>query len=146
MSNQSGRDAPAEVLDHVGACSLDDLCVVCRVEEEFVAQLVEHGALDPVGISRTEWRFASVSIARVSKAKRLERDLGLNTAGVALALDLLAQIDELRARLRTYEGREQQGGAGPRAVIPAIIPCRQRNPPHIEYDRKPLYVPPSPVS
>jgi len=31
---------------------------------------------------------------------RLQRDLGVNLAGAALALDLLQHIDELRAQLR----------------------------------------------
>ena len=36
---------------------------------------------------------------------RLERDFALNTPGVALALDLLDEIDDLRSRLRSLENQ-----------------------------------------
>jgi hypothetical protein len=41
--------------------------------------------------------------ARLARAARLRRDLGLNYAGAVLACELLARIDELEARLRPYE-------------------------------------------
>jgi chaperone modulatory protein CbpM len=53
--------------------------------------------IEPVGQARSVWQFATLSIVRVAKAKRLERDFGLNLPGVALALDLLDQLDEMHA-------------------------------------------------
>jgi hypothetical protein len=41
--------------------------------------------------------------ARLARAARLRRDLGLSYAGAILACDLLARIDELEERLRRYE-------------------------------------------
>ncbi|MEA2293703.1 MAG: chaperone modulatory protein CbpM [Solirubrobacteraceae bacterium] len=41
--------------------------------------------------------------ARVARAARLRRDLGLNWSGALLACDLLARIDLLEQRLRRYE-------------------------------------------
>ena len=41
--------------------------------------------------------------ARLARAARLRRDLGLNYAGAVLASELLDRIDELQARLRRYE-------------------------------------------
>jgi hypothetical protein len=38
--------------------------------------------------------------ARLARAGRLRRDLGLNYAGAILACELLARIDELEAPLR----------------------------------------------
>ena len=40
------------------------------------------------------------SVVRVQKAQRLQRDLGVNLPGTALALELLDRIDALEARLR----------------------------------------------
>jgi chaperone modulatory protein CbpM len=34
---------------------------------------------------------------------RLQRDLGVNVAGVALALDLLEEIERMQTRLRRFE-------------------------------------------
>jgi hypothetical protein len=41
--------------------------------------------------------------ARLARAVRLRRDLGLNYAGAILACQLLDRIEELEARLRRYE-------------------------------------------
>ena len=86
--------------DDDAAWSLDDVCRTCRVDAAFVLALVEHGVLEPVGASEAQWRFESITVVRVAKAKRLERDLELNPSGIALVFDLLAQIDDLRAQLR----------------------------------------------
>ena len=50
-----------------------------------------------------QWRFTGVSLQKVQRAYRLKRDLGLNTAGVALALDLLDEVHTLQQRLNRYE-------------------------------------------
>jgi chaperone modulatory protein CbpM len=92
----------AEIVTSDTACTLAELCLCCNVEAEWIAALVEHGAIEPVGKQGTEWMFAGLAIIRVAKAKRLERDLGLNPPGVALALDLLDEIEELRSQLASY--------------------------------------------
>jgi len=46
------------------------------------------------------WRFGGDSLARMRLATRLMQDLEINSAGVALALDLLDRIAELESRLR----------------------------------------------
>ena len=48
----------------------------------------------------SEWRFAGASLRRTRVATRLARDFELNPPGVALALDLLDEIEALRAHLR----------------------------------------------
>jgi chaperone modulatory protein CbpM len=84
-------------------CSLEEICSSCRVEESFVAALVEHGAIDASGTPRSGWRFARAAVVRVAKARRLERELELNPAGIALALDLIEEIEQLRRRLSAIE-------------------------------------------
>jgi chaperone modulatory protein CbpM len=65
--------------------------------------MVEHGVIDPVGGEPAEWRFVGVSLRRVRITRNLQRDLGVNTPGAALALELLEELEELRARLRRLE-------------------------------------------
>lgn len=93
----------SEILESSATCTLDELCITCDVEAEWVASLVDYGAIDPAGTDQAHWQFAGITVVRVQRAKRLERDLGLNMPGVALALDLLDQIDALRARLNVHE-------------------------------------------
>jgi chaperone modulatory protein CbpM len=102
MARTPSENTP-EIAGNSAALSLDDLCLSCNVDADWVVELVEHGVVEPVGVDRTQWRFASVSVVRIAKAKRLQRDLLINPPGVALALDLLDQIDDLRARLRLLQ-------------------------------------------
>ncbi|MGJ8596288.1 chaperone modulator CbpM [Sulfitobacter sp.] len=89
--------------DIVDALSLEDLCRFCQAEETWVVELVEHGVLEPIGSTRGNWRFVGTSIVRAKKAHRLNRDLGVNTAGVALVLDLLEERDAILRRLALLE-------------------------------------------
>tara|TARA_R110002094_G_scaffold89971_10_gene92663 strand:- start:875 stop:1174 length:300 start_codon:yes stop_codon:yes gene_type:complete len=89
--------------DVVDALSLQDLCRFCQAEEAWVVELVEHGVLEPKGSGTGNWRFVGTNIVRAKKARRLNRDLGINTAGVALVLDLLEQRDAVLRRLAQYE-------------------------------------------
>ncbi|WP_027245886.1 chaperone modulator CbpM [Leisingera daeponensis] len=83
----------------VVSLSLDELCRFCQADRNWIIDLVEHGVLEPEGASVQSWQFHSLSIARAKKARRLNRDLGVNTAGVALVLDLLAEREEMLRRL-----------------------------------------------
>ncbi|WP_223422840.1 chaperone modulator CbpM [Tateyamaria pelophila] len=87
----------------VDALTLQDLCRFCQAEESWVIELVGHGVLEPVGSSVEHWRFRGMSIVRAKKACRLNRDLGINTAGVAMVLDLLDERDAALRRLARYE-------------------------------------------
>ena len=83
--------------------TLSELCQAVRLPAERVMDLVESGVIHPQGRRPAEWRFTSVSVVRVSRAVRIQRDLGVNDPGAALALDLLEEIATLRRRLRRFE-------------------------------------------
>lgn len=102
-NDRSSTGTPSEILESSATCTLEELCSTCDVEAQWVASLVDYGAIDPAGSEQAHWQFAGIAVVRVQRAKRLERDLGLNMPGVALALDLLDQIDALRARLQMHE-------------------------------------------
>ncbi|MGB5865783.1 MAG: chaperone modulator CbpM [Sulfitobacter sp.] len=87
----------------VDALSLPELCRFCQADETWLIELVEYGVLEPVGSTRDNWRFVGTSIVRAKKARRLNRDLGVNTAGVALVLDLLEERDMMMRRLAQFE-------------------------------------------
>ena len=76
--------------------SLGELSQACCVEVEFIVELVQEGVLEPLD---AQWRFSGNSLLRLRKAVNLHRDLGLNLAGIALALDLLEERERLQARL-----------------------------------------------
>jgi len=92
-----------ELLEEDIELTLAELCRACGLPADRVVELVEEGVVDPTGQDPTCWRFSAISIRRVHSARRLERDLGVNAAGAALALDLLEELERLRARLQRLE-------------------------------------------
>jgi chaperone modulatory protein CbpM len=94
--------------DIVDALSLQDLCRFCHADEAWLIELVEYGVLEPNGATVEKWRFRGVNIVRAKKASRLRRDLGINTAGVAMVLELLEERDTVLRRLARYEAHSGQ--------------------------------------
>jgi len=85
--------------------TLVELCRVCRAPEEQVRVWVVEGVLTPIGAAPHEWRFTGASLRRARLAASLTRDLELNAPGVALALDLMDQIEALKSQLRRHGAR-----------------------------------------
>ncbi len=71
---------------------------------EQILELVEYDVIEPRGREPAKWRFRGINIHRIRCAQRLERDLGINPAGAALALKLLEDLKQPRARLQRLEG------------------------------------------
>jgi len=95
------------LLDEQTELTLNDLCRACSSSAEWIIELVEEGVLEPVGYQQTQWRFSGISLQKVRTAMRLQQDLGINLAGIALALDLLDEINTLQARLCRYEPNDK---------------------------------------
>jgi len=94
------------ILDENTEVTLDDLCRACRVEQSAIVALVEEGIVEPRVRDAMPWRFSGNTLPQVARALRLQRDLELNTAGVAFALDLLSEIEDLRKRLKIMDINE----------------------------------------
>jgi len=91
------------LLDERVEFTLADLSRACSRHAEWVVELVEEGILEPQGQEPADWRFSADSLSRARRALHLQRDLRVNLAGAALALDLMEQLDTLRTRLRRLE-------------------------------------------
>jgi len=110
----------ADLIGENEIISVHELCERCMLEMDHVLSLVREGIIEPchpagkradpparpvhdepgeMGVP-DDWAFTTISLRRVRVAYRLQRDLGVNLAGAALALDLLDQIAELRMRLQ----------------------------------------------
>ena len=87
-----------QVLEESDLVTLADLCRSCTIETQTVTTLVAEGILDPMGSDVEHWQFTVGSLRRVRTVIHLQRDLGVNLAGAALALELLDQIAELKRR------------------------------------------------
>jgi chaperone modulatory protein CbpM len=91
-----------EIFDERTSLSLDELSRLCAVDSAYIVELVEEGVLHVTRIDIENWRFSGSALRRARTALRLQRDLEINLPGVALALELLEQIDSLR---REFEVR-----------------------------------------
>ena len=54
---------------------------------------VEHGLVEPQGVSHH-----AINVRRIHCAQRLSRDLWIDIAGAALAVEILDEIEQLRSR------------------------------------------------
>ncbi|RCX32737.1 chaperone modulator CbpM [Thioalbus denitrificans] len=104
MAERDPTTPSVELIDEQTTFTLAELCRCCAVEAELIEALVEHGILEPVGRYGHHWRFPSSSLRRTRITIHLQRDLGVNLAGAALALDLLERLEALDARLRAIKG------------------------------------------
>src|SRR5210317_643777 len=103
MNSKKTKLLRGDLLDEDVEMTLAQLFQACELSEAQIIELVEQGIIDPLGPEPAEWRFVSVSLRRIRITRNLQRDLGVNAPGAALALELLEEIEELRARLRHLE-------------------------------------------
>ena len=92
-----------DLLEEDVELSLAQICRACRLSAEQIVELVDHGVIEPSGHEPVSWRFQGISLRRVHFTQRMQRDLGVNAPGAALALDLLDELEQLRSRLRRFE-------------------------------------------
>ncbi len=91
------------ILEEQTQLTLNDLCCACSVPTEQIIELVDIGILEPIGSEPDHWNFDGISLNRARIALRLQRDIGIDLVGAALALELLDEIKLLRARLRAVD-------------------------------------------
>jgi len=87
---------PGEIFEEGAALSVADLARMFAVDQQHIVELVEEGVITVLEIETREWRFSGADIRRARIALRLERDLGINLPGAALALELLEELEQLR--------------------------------------------------
>lgn len=106
MSVDDPRVLRGLVVEEEVRFSLVELCQTCAVSEDDIRAWVFEGLLQPEGDGSGAWIFRGASLRRARVASRLARDLELNLAGIALALDLLDEIAALRLRLAVSRGSD----------------------------------------
>jgi chaperone modulatory protein CbpM len=86
------------IVEEQTSLSLEEISGICAVEERRMVELVEEGVIEMRSV--TETKFSGEVLRRARIAVRLQRDLGLNAAGIAVALELLDRIESLERRLQ----------------------------------------------
>lgn len=75
--------------------SLSEVTASFGVSDEVICAIVDEGIVMVEG-TQAEWRFDNEAVRCIRTVLQLERDLGVNLQGAALALELLAEIDRLK--------------------------------------------------
>ncbi|SET23202.1 chaperone modulatory protein CbpM [Nitrosospira multiformis] len=95
------------LVDEQNALTLAELSHACSVQSGYIIELVDEGLITPQIMAEEHephcWRFTGAQIRRTRMALRLQSDLGINLAGVALALQLLDEIEALQMRLNVLD-------------------------------------------
>ena len=97
--------------DQIGL-TFEEVCRACAAQSDMIVELVNEGVLTPdlatppgeMPSTPGDWRFTGLHMHRARVAVRLQQDLGVNLAGAALALELLEEVDLLKAELRRRSG------------------------------------------
>jgi chaperone modulatory protein CbpM len=76
----------------------DEFCEVILVPPTVVIEIVEHGIVEPEGRVPESWKFDPQMVSTTRKALRLHRDLEIDWAGIALALSLIDEVEQLRKK------------------------------------------------
>lgn len=84
---------------------LAELCQTISLTEEIVIEIVDLGIVEPSGRNPKEWQFDIQMIATTRKALRLHYDLDIDWPGIALAVSLLDELEQLRMEKRALESR-----------------------------------------
>jgi chaperone modulatory protein CbpM len=94
------------VVEDITELTLEDLCRACAAQEDIIVELVNEGVIDNLATLQNEtpehWRFTGLHLHRAKVAMRLHRDLGVNFAGAALALQLMDELQTLRAKIHLH--------------------------------------------
>jgi chaperone modulatory protein CbpM len=93
MSNNISGVLVGDIAEEQEMLSLARLCELCGAGSGLIEELVAEGVIEVSPGPDT--RFAGTALRRARIAVRLQRDLGVNTAGVAVVIDLLERIEVL---------------------------------------------------
>lgn len=88
--------------DYIG---INELCESIRLSEDVIIQIVEHGIIEPAGNIPENWQFSLHMVTTTRKAMRLHHDLDIDWPGIALALSLIDELEQLRLEKKTLQQR-----------------------------------------
>jgi chaperone modulatory protein CbpM len=81
------------------ALPIHEICRAYGVERSLIVSMIEYGIVTP----RQGELVEGSDLARLCKAARLYKDLQVNVQGIAVILDLLDELESMRARIATLE-------------------------------------------
>ena len=93
----------AEIIGQELEADLDQVCRLCGLDSAELVDWLREGVVDAQKPAGDHWRFNARQVRRVYVARRLKRDLELDTHALPVVLDLIEEVQTLRRRVRLLE-------------------------------------------
>lgn len=100
MTARSEKILIGEICDECDEITIVELCRICSVDEQLVDELIAEGVLEPTRDLPGSTVLPYSSVRRTRTVIRMQRDLGVNLPGAAVALELIDRIHLLKAQIR----------------------------------------------
>ncbi|MPW45717.1 MerR family transcriptional regulator [Acinetobacter guerrae] len=89
----------AEIIDEQCTFDLNHFAQVCGQSPEWILQLIEYDILSAT-VQSQQYHFLGKDVIRARRAYRLQRDFDASLSAVAVMLDLIDEVHQLRRQLR----------------------------------------------
>jgi|SaaInlV_120m_DNA_3_1039746.scaffolds.fasta_scaffold00070_4 chaperone modulatory protein CbpM len=96
---------------------LEELCASTHLPTNIIIEIVAHGIVEPSGDTPNNWCFTATMVCTTRRALRLHNDLDIDWPGIALALSLIDEVQELRETNQVLEQRIERFHHCPRPEV-----------------------------
>lgn len=79
--------------------SFVEICQIYKISEDNLIEILDHGLISDISYVNPQSEFDRQMLERILRALRLQYDLGINAAGVVLALELMDELDSVAKEL-----------------------------------------------
>lgn len=80
--------------------SFIEVCTRYHIPKKLLHEMIEQGLFDVQSTNEQQLTLTQKDLQKMESAFRLHKDLGVNLEGVALALELLDELERLRTELK----------------------------------------------
>ena len=90
-----------EIIDEQLALDLEHFAETCGQSTDWVLKLIDYDIL-PIKVDPKSYQFIGEDVARARRAYRLQRDFDASLSAVAVMLDLIDEVQQLRRQLKHF--------------------------------------------
>ena len=87
------------VMDEDTVFSWVEVCEECDISEDVLWDILEHGLSSTHAAPLQQLSFDRQMLDKIRAVRRLQHDLGLNSAGAVLVLELLDELEDVQQEL-----------------------------------------------
>jgi chaperone modulatory protein CbpM len=91
------------LMDENTTISFVEVCQKCNISEDMLLDMMEHGLFSSVQSRLKTLDVDRHTFVRIQSACRLQQDLGINTPGVVLVMELLDELEQVREKLNILQ-------------------------------------------